>query len=88
MKIFDYINRILYFNLKKKSYRGSSGYGQDSIDCLPGKIGLNDVNDCQVKIHPLLNSFLNFKNYFLKQAAEYAMKEYNFKKAVKTDLLN
>jgi acylaminoacyl-peptidase len=29
------------------NYRGSSGYGQDSIDSLPGKCGINDVNDCQ-----------------------------------------
>ena len=35
-------------DLFNKSYRGSSGYGQDSIDSLPGKIGENDVNDCQV----------------------------------------
>lgn len=30
------------------NYRGSTGFGQNSIDSLPGKIGTNDVNDCQV----------------------------------------
>ena len=30
------------------NYRGSSGYGQNSIDCLPGKIAEYDVSDCQV----------------------------------------
>lgn len=29
------------------NYRGSTGNGQDSIDSLPGKVGTNDVNDCQ-----------------------------------------
>jgi len=29
------------------NYRGSTGNGQDTIDSLPGKIGQNDVNDCQ-----------------------------------------
>ena len=32
------------------NYRGSTGYGQDTIDSLPGKIGTNDVYDCQVII--------------------------------------
>jgi acylaminoacyl-peptidase len=29
------------------NYRGSTGYGQDSIDCLLGKIGRQDVDDVQ-----------------------------------------
>ena len=29
------------------NYRGSTGNGQDTIDSLPGKVGHNDVNDCQ-----------------------------------------
>lgn len=32
------------------NYRGSTGFGQNSVDSLPGKIGTNDVNDCQVSI--------------------------------------
>ena len=30
------------------NYRGSAGYGQDSIFSLPGKAGTQDVNDVQV----------------------------------------
>jgi acylaminoacyl-peptidase len=44
------------------NYRGSTGYGQNSIDSLPGDIGTQDVKDMQ-------------------QAAEYCLKEYNFKKS-------
>ena len=31
------------------NYRGSTGYGQDGIFSLPGKIGTQDVNDVQVQ---------------------------------------
>lgn len=44
---------VLYrlgFSVLLINYRGSTGFGQDSIDSLPGKIGTNDVNDCQVNI--------------------------------------
>lgn len=30
------------------NYRGSSGYGQDTIESLPKNIGTYDVQDCQV----------------------------------------
>ena len=30
------------------NYRGSTGYGQDGVYSLPGKIGTQDVNDVQV----------------------------------------
>ena len=42
------------------NYRGSVGFGQDSIESLPGHIGTNDVADCMdilehaCKIHPSL----------------------------------
>ena len=38
----------LGFSVLLVNYRGSAGFGQDSIDCLPGKVGKNDVNDVQV----------------------------------------
>ena len=38
----------LGFSVLLVNYRGSAGFGQDSIDCLPGKVGTNDVNDVQV----------------------------------------
>lgn len=31
------------------NYRGSMGYGQDSIFSLPGKVGSQDVQDVQVR---------------------------------------
>lgn len=31
------------------NYRGSLGYGQDSIYSLPGNVGTQDVRDVQVK---------------------------------------
>lgn len=32
------------------NFRGSTGFGQDSIYCLPGKIGTQDVQDVQVTV--------------------------------------
>lgn len=32
------------------NYRGSLGYGQDSVLSLPGNVGSQDVKDVQVKI--------------------------------------
>ncbi|CAF0768632.1 unnamed protein product [Brachionus calyciflorus] len=46
------------------NYRGSSGFGQNSIDSLPGKIGTNDVNDCQ-QAAEFLKSKYGFKNAVL-----------------------
>ena len=37
----------LGYSILLVNYRGSTGNGQDSIDSLPGKVGTNDVNDCQ-----------------------------------------
>lgn len=40
----------LGYSILMINFRGSTGFGQNSIDSLPGKIGTNDVNDCQVII--------------------------------------
>lgn len=37
----------LGYSILLVNYRGSTGNGQDTIDSLPGKVGTNDVNDCQ-----------------------------------------
>lgn len=39
----------LMLELLSVNYRGSLGYGQDSIFSLPGNIGTQDVKDVQVK---------------------------------------
>ena len=36
----------LGFNLILVNFRGSTGFGEDSIQSLPGNIGTNDVLDC------------------------------------------
>lgn len=41
------------------NYRGSYGFGQESIDCLPGRCGDLDVKDCQ----HAAEEFLRKKNY-------------------------
>ena len=33
------------------NYRGSVGYGDVSIYCLPGKVWDQDVKDCQVSVN-------------------------------------
>ena len=45
----------LGFSVLLINYRGSSAYGQDSINSLPGKCGTSDVNDCQVKSFILID---------------------------------
>lgn len=41
------------------NFRGSSGYGQDSIESLPGHISIYDVQDCQVNSR-LTSSFTTY----------------------------
>ena len=36
----------LGYNLLLVNFRGSAGFGEDSIQSLPGHIGTNDVLDC------------------------------------------
>ena len=36
----------LGFNIVLVNFRGSTGFGEDSIQSLPGNIGTNDVLDC------------------------------------------
>ena len=38
----------LGFTVLLVNYRGSSGFGQDSVKSLPGKVGTQDVQDVQV----------------------------------------
>ena len=44
-KQVKYINLLHIFSV---NFRGSLGFGQDSVDSLPGNIGTQDVKDCQV----------------------------------------
>lgn len=52
------------------NYRGSIGYGQDSIYSLPGNVGTQDVKDVQVRINQtemkeqhVLSEILLFSGY-------------------------
>ncbi|EIE20682.1 alpha/beta-hydrolase [Coccomyxa subellipsoidea C-169] len=40
----------LGYNLVVPNYRGSTGYGEDSIQSLPGYIGTNDIADCMTAL--------------------------------------
>ena len=40
------------------NYRGSSGFGQDCIDSLPGNVGTQDVQDIQVKVVRMIQNGL------------------------------
>ena len=39
--------------------RGSTGFGQDSIESLPGQIGRNDVDDIVSALHAVVEKFNN-----------------------------
>ncbi|RNA06385.1 acylamino-acid-releasing enzyme-like [Brachionus plicatilis] len=54
----------LGFSVLLINYRGSSGFGQNSIDSLPGKIGTNDVDDCQQAAEFVFSKY-NFKHAVL-----------------------
>lgn len=40
------------------NYRGSLGYGQDSVLSLPGNVGSQDVKDVQVSMNKLDSDYL------------------------------
>lgn len=44
----------LGFSVLLVNYRGSTGFGQDSIDTLPGRVGSLDVLDCQQAVNDVL----------------------------------
>ena len=48
MRTFSFYEHDVYCLTLSVNYRGSSGFGQDSIDSLPGNIGTQDVKDVQV----------------------------------------
>lgn len=37
------------------NYRGSTGYGEDSIQSLPGRAGTNDVADCMMALQAAID---------------------------------
>lgn len=37
------------------NYRGSTGYGEDSIQSLPGRAGTNDVADCMTALQAAID---------------------------------
>ena len=41
------------------NYRGSMGFGQDSIFSLPGNVGTHDVEDVQVNIGMIISMMIN-----------------------------
>jgi acylaminoacyl-peptidase len=57
---FSIYNSIFYtlgFSILHLNFRGSSGYGQDSIESLPGNIGNNKIKKNQ--IHIVISFFVN-----------------------------
>ena len=54
----------LGFSVLLLNYRGSSGYGQDSVDSTAGNVGSADVQDCQQAAEYLVNQ-CGFKNVVL-----------------------
>lgn len=55
------------------NYRGSAGYGEDSINSLPGNIGRNDVDDVHVSscasIRKRARLFCHLQRFFSRDAA-------------------
>ena len=52
----------LGFLLICPNYRGSTGFGQDSLASLPGRIGTNDVQDCMAALEQAIDGGLADKN--------------------------
>ncbi|KAF6224683.1 hypothetical protein HO173_012924 [Letharia columbiana] len=48
----------LGFNLLLVNFRGSTGFGEKSIQSLPGNIGTNDVLDCMAALHAAIDTGL------------------------------
>ena len=46
------------FAVAHVNYRGSLGFGQDSLESLPGHCGINDVNDCMEALNVIIKSGL------------------------------
>ena len=46
----------LGFNLILVNFRGSTGFGEESIQSLPGNIGTNDVLDCMAALHAAIDT--------------------------------
>uniref|UniRef100_T1J7M8 acylaminoacyl-peptidase n=1 Tax=Strigamia maritima TaxID=126957 RepID=T1J7M8_STRMM len=62
--LFAAIFAELGFSTLLVNYRGSVGFGEDSIDSLLGNIGVNDVYDCQNAVQTLASE-VSFKNIML-----------------------
>ncbi|CEO94545.1 hypothetical protein PBRA_000330 [Plasmodiophora brassicae] len=45
------------FALLEINYRGSTGYGQDMLESLPGRCGTQDVEDCMKAVDAVLSRF-------------------------------
>eukprot|EP01038_Epipyxis_sp_PR26KG_P010072 gene10072-13535_t len=52
---YAFIANQLKVSILHVNYRGSTGYGQDSIESLLGNIGKNDVEDMMIAIHSLFD---------------------------------
>lgn len=55
----------LGFSVLQVNYRGSIGFGQSSIDSLPGNIGTQDVNDIH-QVTKMLKDHLSFDKVFIE----------------------
>ena len=54
------------------NYRGSTGYGQASIDSLPGNIGDNDVQDMMTAVHEVVAALNDDAMYGQEKASDFA----------------
>ena len=48
--------RYMYVCVRSR-FRGSTGFGQDSIESLPGHIGRNDVDDIVLALRAVVDKF-------------------------------